>query len=187
MRIRPKKSFRMIKLKAQQLRISKPSNRELEQLKRNPITIIIDNVLDTYNIGSIFRLADAVAAEKIYLCGKTATPPYHRIQKASVGTWAWVPWEYCKTAKEAILSIKQQVLGIKIIAVEQHQKSVNYTKVNYRLPAAFVVGHESEGVSKEVLELADGIVEIPMFGVNSSLNVMVSLAIVMYKSLENLN
>ncbi len=175
----------MIKLNAEELRMSKPTEEELKKIKRNPITIIIDNVLDTYNIGSIFRLADAVSAEKIYLCGKTETPPYHRIQKASVGTWQWVPWQYVESAASAIAKLKIKNSKLKIIAVEQHEKSVPYAKVEYTFPIAFVVGHETEGVSKEALELADHIVEIPMFGVNKSLNVMVSLAIVLYKAIDN--
>lgn len=178
----------MIKLNSEQLRISKPSKEDLRKIKRNPITIIIDNVLDTYNIGAIFRLADAVAAEKIYLCGSTETPPYHRIQKASVGTWAWVPWEYAKTAREAVLRIKNQSASwrtrIKVIAVEQSSKSVSYTEIDYTFPIALIVGHETSGISKEALKLADYIAEIPMYGVNESLNVMVSLAIILFKAIE---
>ncbi|MBI2028938.1 hypothetical protein HYT02_00830 [Candidatus Gottesmanbacteria bacterium] len=186
----------MIKLNAKELRISNPTEEELVQIKRNPITIIIDNVLDTYNIGAIFRVADSIAAEKIYLCGKTETPPYHKIQKASVGTWQWVPWQYVKTAVSAIAKVKSQKspaspseagrAKIKIIAIEQHPKSVAYTQIKYEFPIAFVIGHETEGISKEVLSLADHIVEIPMYGVNKSLNVMVSLAIVSYFSLSSI-
>lgn len=181
----------MIKLNAQQLRISQPTAKDLAKIKRNPITIIIDNILDTYNIGAIFRLADAVAAEKIYLCGKTETPPDPRVQKASVGTWAWVPWQYASSAAEAIAKIKNQPRlnrgqksKIKIIAIEQHPESIPYTKIEYTFPIALIVGHETSGVSKEALELSDFIAEIPMFGVNKSLNVMVSLAIVMFQAMS---
>lgn len=177
----------MIKLNAKKLRVSQPTEEDLKKIKRNPIYIIVDNVLDTYNIGAIFRLADSVAAEKVYLCGKTETPPYHRIQKASVGTWQWVPWQYVKTAKEAVLKLKMQNEKCKIVAIEQHKKSVPYTKIDYTFPLAFILGHESEGVSKEALGMADYIAEIPMFGVNKSLNVMVSLAIVLYKAMEGKN
>ncbi len=177
----------MIKLNAEQLRVSKPTDQDLKKINRNPIYIIVDNVLDTYNIGSIFRLADAVSAEKVYLCGKTETPPYHRIHKASVGTWQWVDWQYVKTAKEAVLKVKSKSEKVKVIALEQHKNSVSYTKVEYTFPLALIVGHETEGVSKEALELAGHIVEIPMFGVNKSLNAMVSLAIVLYKAMENLS
>lgn len=174
----------MIKMNAKELRLSKPLPSDLKKIKRNPITIVVDNVLDAYNIGGIFRLADAVAAEKVYLCGSSQTPPYHRIQKASVGTWAWVPWEYSLTATQAIANLKQKVSNCQIIALEQHPKSILYNKINYTFPLAFIIGHETSGVSAEALKMADYIAEIPMYGVNKSLNVMVSLAIVMFYALN---
>jgi tRNA G18 (ribose-2'-O)-methylase SpoU len=171
----------MIKLGAKELRTTEPTAEDLKKIKKNPIYIVLDNVLDTYNIGSIFRLADAVGAKKIFLCGQTETPPNSRIKKASVNTWKWVSWQYAPTALEAIAKLKTEDKKLKIYAVEQSAKSTPYNKVDYQLPCAVVVGHESEGISKEVLEMADEIVEIPMFGVNKSLNVMVSLGIVLFE------
>lgn len=173
------------KLGAKELRVSEPTKADLKKIKRRQIYIICDNILDTYNIGSIFRLADAVAASGVYLCGQTQTPPYHRIAKAAVGTEKWVPWQYASTIAEAIAKIKNQISNIKIIAIEQSPKSIGYRKANLNEPVAFIVGHETSGVSKEALKLADEIVEIPMFGVNRSLNVVVSLAIVLFKTVEN--
>jgi tRNA G18 (ribose-2'-O)-methylase SpoU len=136
-------------------------------------------------------LADAVAAEKIFLCGDTETPPNHRIKKASVDTWKWVSWQYAPTALGAIAKLKTENTPaspseagrakLKIYVVEQSAGSTLYNKVDYQLPCAVVVGHETDGVSKEVLEIADEIVEIPMFGVNKSLNVMVSCGIVLFE------
>ena len=97
-----------MKLDAKSLRGSEPTKEELSKIKRRKIYIICDNILDTYNIGSIFRLADAVAASKVYLCGSTTTPPYHRISKAAVGTDKWVTWEYASTVVEAVSSIKYE-------------------------------------------------------------------------------
>lgn len=173
----------MIKLNAKQLRKSCLKSRVSKILpkKKNEIYIILDNVLDTYNIGSIFRLADAVAAKKVYLCAGSLTPPNGRIKKASINTTEVVSWSYKETAVEALQEIKKQNSKIKIIAIEQSKKSVPYDKFDYKLPIALVVGNETTGVSKEVLEKADAIVEIPMFGVNKSLNVMVSLGIVLYE------
>lgn len=156
-----------------------------EKLRKNDVYIILDDVLDTYNIGAIFRLADGVAVKKIILCGKTATPPDHKIKKASINTTEWVEWEYAPDAVGAIKSLKLKVQNLKVAAIEQSEKSVPYTEFDYSLPIAFVVGHESYGVSKQVLELCDGIVELPMYGVNVSLNVMVSLGIVIYHVLNN--
>src|SRR3989344_1413914 len=212
----------MVKLNAKQLR--KGAGYRLQvTVKRNEIYIVLDNVLDTYNIGSIFRLADAVGAKKVYLCGQTEIPPNHRIKKASINTTEWVEWEWCETAVEAIKKVKslwnchpeesstkdlslaslsrrsgrmrvpnksgdsslvaQNDRGV-VIAVEQSTKSVQYNTFDYKLPICLVVGHETHGVSKEVLKMADAIVEIPMFGVNKSLNVMVSLGIVLYKVIK---
>ncbi|MDD5147752.1 MAG: TrmH family RNA methyltransferase [Candidatus Daviesbacteria bacterium] len=173
----------MIKLNASQLRKG-IGDRVQGIVKKQEIYIVLDNVLDTYNIGSIFRLADAVAAKKIYLCGGTEIPPNHRIKKASINTTEWVEWSYKESAIEAINDIRLTINDIQIVAIEQSTKSVQYDKFDYKLPICLIVGNETHGVSKEVLEMVDAIVEIPMFGVNISLNVMVSLGIVLYKVIE---
>lgn len=152
-----------------------------KSIKKNPITIILDNVLDTYNVGSIFRLADAVAAEKVILCGETLTPPNSRIKKASINTTGWVDWEYATTARKAVEDLRFKNKDIRIIAVEQDKGSKPFYQVKYEFPLAIVVGHESNGVSKEVLDIADIIVELPMWGINKSLNVMVSCGIILYE------
>ena len=176
----------MIKLGAKELRMIEPSEEDLKKIKKNPIYIILDNVLDTYNIGSIFRLADAVAAQKIFLCGQTEIPPNHRIKKASIETWKWVTWQYAPTALEAIAKLKTENKKLKVICVEQDPRSVSYPEMKVEFPIAVVVGNETYGISKEVLRMADEIVEIPMFGVNKSLNVMVSCGIVLYEMMKKI-
>lgn len=171
----------MIKLNAKELRTTDVDPELAKAIKKNPITIILDNVLDTYNVGSIFRLADAVAAEKVILCGETLTPPNSRIKKASINTTGWVDWEYAPTAVGAIAKLKSNIENLQVVAVEQDSRSKPFDKVTYSFPLAIVVGHESNGVSKEVLDMADLIVELPMWGINKSLNVMVSLGIVLYE------
>lgn len=187
----------MTKLNAKQLRTQEPDIEEIKNIKKNPIYIVLDNVLDTYNTGAIFRLADAVAAKKIFLCGQTETPPNPRIKKASINTWRWVDWEHVETAKEAIEKISKQnpfQKGtpcisarsplINIVAVEQSGKSIPLSQLKPNFPVAVVVGNETYGVSNDVLKMADIIVELPMYGINKSLNVMVSCGIVLYKILE---
>jgi tRNA G18 (ribose-2'-O)-methylase SpoU len=174
----------MVKLNAADLRLSIPDPEEVKKIKKNPLYIIVDNVLDTYNIGAIFRLADAVGAQKIMLCGGSETPPHTRIMKASINTTEWVEWEYFRSAREAIKFLREDVPGIKIYAVELDKKSVPYDSIDYVLPVGVVVGHESAGVSRETMAACDGIVEIPMWGVNKSMNVMVSLAVVLFKVME---
>ena len=173
----------MIKLGAAELRTTKSTQEDKENIKKNQIYIVLDNVMDTYNIGSTFRLADAVAARKIILCGETETPPHTRIKKASINTTEWVSWEYALTAKSAIQNLKSRIQNLRIISIEQNKKSVSYDKADYSFPIALVVGHETTGVSKEVLDIADQIIEIPMWGINKSLNVVVSLGIVLYEAM----
>ncbi len=176
----------MVKMKPKQLRISRPTEEEFRSLKKNPVYIIVDDVWDTYNIGAIFRLAEAIACEKVLLCAGTETPPNHRIKKASINTTEWVSWEYFKNTSDAIVSLRKSVPGIKIYAVEQDEKSVPYDSLSYTFPVALLVGHETDGVSQAVMDLCDAIVEIPMWGVNTSLNVMVSLGIVLFKVMEKM-
>lgn len=174
----------MFRLNAKQLRTQEPDEEVIKKIKKNPIYIILDNVLDTYNVGSIFRLADAVAAKKVYLCGETLTPPNPRIKKASISTWKWVDWEYAETAISAIAEVKSQKSKVKIVVVEQDKRSIPIKNFKPEFPLAIVVGNETYGVSKEVLDLADQIVELPMYGVNKSLNVMVSCAVVLYRMVD---
>ncbi|MBP6045195.1 MAG: TrmH family RNA methyltransferase [Microgenomates group bacterium] len=194
-----------MKLNSKQLRDLKPEEAKLvlrqaqdaasEQDRdtvRNPIFFIVENVYDTYNVGGLFRLADALNVAKIYLCGETEIPPNHKIVKASIGTYKIVPWEYKSSAAEAIAELRTQNSDvgknlktdnrkpITIIAVEQSGKSIDYRKASYEAPVALLVGNETSGVTEETLTLCDQIVEIPMWGINKSLNVIVSAAIVGY-------
>lgn len=180
----------MLKLNAKELRVRRPTEEELARIPRRPLYIVLDNVLDTYNIGGIFRLADAVGASEVILCGQSETPPSSRIHKAAVGTEEWVTWRYETDAHTAISNLKFSISNLIVIAVEQSEKSVLYTEIGKYVfgdsSVAIVVGHETDGVSQNVLDIADVAVEIPMFGVNRSLNVIVSGAIVTYEILKNL-
>ena len=174
----------MAKLNAQQLRKSSPKKEDLKKIKRNPIYLVLDRIIDTYNIGSLFRLADAVAVEKMFLCGEMEYPPSTRIHKAAVGTEQWVPWEKKDSTLKTVKNLKKK--GIQIIIVEQDPRSISYKDIKPKFPCAIVVGNESEGLEKEVLNQADIIVEMPMYGINKSFNVWGSAAIVVYKAVESL-
>lgn len=176
----------MNKLKPVVLRKSKPSESELGELKHNPIYLVLDNVIDTYNIGSLFRLADALGVEKVYICGNSEYPPSSRIHKAAVGTENWVKWEKVDSTLEAIGNLKEK--GVQIVSVEQDKWAINYKKLNENVdfPVAIVVGNETDGVNKEVLDASDLIVELPMMGINHSFNVWGSAAVIGYKILEKL-
>lgn len=176
----------MQKLKPDVLRHNKPSEEELRKLKHNPIYLVLDNVIDTYNIGSLFRLADAIGAKKLFICGNTEYPPSSRIHKAAVGTENWVKWTTCSSAALAVRELKKQ--GVQIISVEQDERSVDYKKLGslLKFPVAIVIGNETDGISEEVLDESNIIVELPMYGINHSFNVWGSAAIVGYKILESL-
>lgn len=174
-----------MKLGSKTLREYIPTDEEKEGIRRMPIFFVLDEVLDTYNIGSFFRLADAVSAQKVYLTGNMAYPPSSRVHKAAVGTEQWTPWEKRDTALEVIKELKEA--GVQILCVEQSTKSIPWKDLTPTFPVAIVLGNETHGVRKEVLEIADVIVELPMLGVNKSFNVWGSGAIVAYKLLEFLN
>src|ERR1035437_8987923 len=116
----------MIKLKAAELRSSDPSKEDLKQIKRRELYFILDNILDTYNTGGIFRLADALGVKRIYLCGVTESPPNTRIKKASINTTEWMKWEYRASAAEAIKNLKLKIKNLTVVAVEQDSRSVPY-------------------------------------------------------------
>lgn len=174
-----------MKLNAKQLRDLNEEEiaSKLPLKKRNPIYLVLENVYDTYNVGGLFRLADGLGASKVYLCGDTEIPPNHRIQKASIGTYKIVPWTYKETAVEAIQELQAQ--GVQVVAVEQDERSVDYRTMYYSAPVALLVGNETFGVTQEALTACDATVEIPMWGINKSLNVIVSAAIVSYHALTS--
>lgn len=174
----------MVKLGARDLRTTKPTEEELKSRKHQPIYLVLDEVIDTYNIGSLFRLADAIGATKVFLCGNMEYPPSSRVHRAAIGTEEWVPWEKKETTMQAIEELKGK--RVSIIAVEQDERSVSYKDLKPNFPVAIVVGNETNGVKKEILDMADVIVELPMLGVNKSFNVWGSAAVIAYKILENL-
>lgn len=174
------------RLNSKQLRASSEKTALINRnhITRNPIVLVLDNVLDTYNIGSFFRLADALGVKKLYLCGPIVTPPNIKIHRASIGTWKWVPWEQMASTKDCLLKLKKD--GYHLIACEQTDGSITYQKAKYQYPLAIVAGSEINGISKDILKICDQVVEIPMYGINISLNVLVATAIIAFDSLGKL-
>lgn len=112
-------------------------------------------------------------------------PPSSRIHKSAVGTEVWVPWEKKDSALNVVKELKAK--GVQIISVEQDSRSTSvYNLHPTTFPIAIFCGHETDGVSKEVLDESDIIVELPQYGVNKSFNVWGSTAVVAYKILESL-
>jgi len=152
------------------------------------MVIILDNIRSTYNVGSIFRTADGVGVEKIYLYGITPAPLdrfekiRQNIAKVSLGAEKTVPWEKIGSASRLIDKLKKD--GCKILAVEQSRKSVPYYKSNVKSQlskVALIFGNEVSGISKPLLKKADKIIEIPMRGAKESLNVSVAAGIILFR------
>src|SRR6266404_7767319 len=174
----------MNKLKPDVLSHQEPTAEQLKKLKHNPVYLVLDNVIDTYNIGSLFRLADAIGVSRMYICGDSEFPPSSRIHKAAVGNENWVMWSKTNSTINTVKQLKLR--GVQIISVEQDKRSIKLKDLNnhIKFPVAIVVGHETDGVSKEVLDASDIIVELPMYGINHSFNVWGSAAVVSYKIAE---
>ena len=141
--------------------------------------MICDNIRSLENVGSIFRTADALAVDKVFLCGISGKPPSHKISKTALGAEKTVPWEYHKQTWRLLARLKKQ--GVFIAALEQTENSISLEKFSPKFPLALVIGHEAKGVSASVLALADAIIEIPMRGQKESLNVAVAFGIVGYE------
>ncbi|MEK7462029.1 MAG: TrmH family RNA methyltransferase [Patescibacteria group bacterium] len=146
--------------------------------------IILEDIRSAYNVGAIFRTADAAGVAKIFLVGYTPTPidRFGRVQseikKTSLGASETMLWEQMATTKEVIE--KLQISGVTVAAVELAKGSILLKDFKEPEHVAYIVGNEIEGVSKETLELADVIIELPMLGQKESLNVSVTAGIVLY-------
>lgn len=174
----------MKKKSHEEIKLQKPSIEDVQQKDRTPVIAILDNVRSLHNVGAIFRTADGVMLEKLYLCGITGTPPRKEIAKTALGAEELVPWEYHEDAVDLIKKLKSE--GVMIIAVELVHGSKKYADYSYTFPVCFIFGHEVEGISDEVMELVDDSVEIPMLGRANSLNVATSFGIIVYNALEKL-
>lgn len=174
----------MRKLKNEEL--GRVDAEEFKQLQKNPVVVVLDNVRSMNNVGSAFRTADAFLLEKIMLCGITARPPHREINKTALGATETVYWEYEKSTTKAIEKLKEN--GYTIIAVEQADKSTklhDFTPI-HRQKYAFIFGNEVFGVEEEVVAMADEVLEIPQFGTKHSLNISVSIGIVIWDAVVKL-
>jgi len=157
-----------------------------KSIRRNPVYLILENIYDTYNVSGFFRLAEVLAAEKVYLCGTTQTPSNTKIKRASMGSYQLVPWEYKDDAAKLIKSLKKYD-NVQVVEIEQNERSIDYRSADHSFPIAFIFGNETYGVKSETVELADTVIEIPMYGVNKSLNAMVAAGIATYWVLNKKN
>ena len=153
---------------------------EFKQAAKNPVALVLDNVRSQHNIGSAFRTADAFCLERISLCGISSVPPSPEIHKTALGAEDSIDWEYFAHTEDAINRLKAN--SYIPIAIEQTENSIPLDRfiVDSRQKYAFVFGNEVKGVQQSVVDLCDHSIEIPQFGVKHSLNVSVSIGIVLW-------
>jgi len=155
---------------------------------KSEISVILHNIRSVYNVGAIFRTAEAAGISKIYLTGYTPTPldrferPRKDLAKAALGAEKIIPWQSFKTIGPILNKLKKE--KVKIIAIEQSPKSVDYKKIKVSKDTAFIVGNEVKGLSKSILSKCDVVAEIPMKGKKESLNVSVSFGIALFRILN---
>ena len=168
----------------EKLKITEMERLSVEEYRKSdktPLVVVLDHVRSLYNVGSVFRTADAFRLEGVFLCGITACPPHTEIHKTALGAEDSVNWEYFKDTKEAVNRLHEE--GYKVLAVEQCKGS---TLLNEELKiknqkCAIVLGNEVKGVQQEVVDMCDGCLEIPQFGTKHSLNVSVTAGIVIWQ------
>jgi tRNA G18 (ribose-2'-O)-methylase SpoU len=161
---------------------AKISFEEYNQLEKKPLIIVLDNLRSAFNVGSIFRLCDALRVQRLFLCGYTPCPPHIKLKKTSLGTVDYVCWQHFDSTVEAVRYLKAQ--GIAVWAAETTSLSMPFNEIAYPVPLAIVFGNERAGVSSDTLEICDRIVQIPMYGFKNSVNVAASVAVLGYAVVE---
>jgi 23S rRNA (guanosine2251-2'-O)-methyltransferase len=160
--------------------LNRISIEEFKTVGKIPVSVILDNVRSLNNIGSVFRTCDAFLIEKLYLCGITSCPPNKDIHKTALGATESVDWEYSDETIKIIRKLKS--LGYTIYAAEQAEGSTSLQSMNLFKGEKYAVifGHEVHGVEQAVIDLCDSCIEIPQGGTKHSLNVAVSVGIVLW-------
>jgi tRNA G18 (ribose-2'-O)-methylase SpoU len=166
--------------KLRTIEMQRLSVEEFREAEKIPLIVVLDDVRSMYNVGSVFRTADAFRVEAVYLCGISATPPAAEIHKTALGAEDAVEWRYFETAVEAVAHLKRE--GYEVYSVEQVEHS---SKLHDFVPRrgqryAVVMGNEVKGVHQEVVDASCGCLEIPQFGTKHSMNVSVTTGIIIY-------
>lgn len=159
---------------------------EFHEAEKLPLVVVLDDVRSMYNIGSVFRTADAFRVKAVYLCGVCATPPSAEIHKTALGAEDSVDWRYFPSAVEAVESLHAE--GYEVYSVEQveHSTKLQHFSAQPGKHYAVVLGNEVKGVHQEVVDLGDGCLEIPQFGTKHSMNVSVTAGIIIHRFAEQL-
>lgn len=169
------------------IELKRVSPQEYKTLPESGFVVVLDNIRSAHNVGSAFRSADSFKADKLWLCGICAVPPSPEIRKTALGAEESVPWEYSNSVLEVVERLRSE--GWTIVSVEQTVKSVSLenffpepfdSATGKGKKYAFIFGNEVDGVSQDVVDASDFVLEIPQFGTKHSLNVSVSIGVILW-------
>ncbi len=149
---------------------------------RQPLHVVLDNLRSAFNVGSIFRTADACAVAHMHLCGMTAHPPHPKLEKTALGAFDYLKWSYYERNRDCVAELAAR--GIPLVAVETVPEAVPHHIYRWPKPVAVVFGNEVNGVNERVLRRCDAVVRIPMLGHKNSLNVATAVGVVLYEILR---
>lgn len=163
------------------IELGRVSSEQYKALPESGISLILDNIRSAHNVGSAFRTADAFKADKLWLCGICATPPSAEIHKSALGAEDSVPWEHRGDTLSLVRELQEQ--GWTVLSVEQTEHATELQDFEPQPGAryALVFGNEVDGVQQEVVDASDGALVIPQFGTKHSLNVSVSVGVVLWQ------
>lgn len=160
--------------------LNRKSVDEFKESEKMPIVVVLENIRSAYNVGSIFRTADAFLLQGMYICGYTAYPPHKEIRKTALGADETVHWKHFKKVQDALDELRAE--GFKIYAVEQASNSIHLEQFNWGgEKVAVILGNEVTGVEQSTIEQTDGCIEIPQLGMKHSLNVSVAAGVVLWE------
>jgi 23S rRNA (guanosine2251-2'-O)-methyltransferase len=154
----------------------------LPELARNQVHVVLENIRSAYNVGAVFRTADATALVQVHLCGYTAYPPSTKLTKTALGATDYVPWRHYPEPRDALAWLRER--SIPIIGIETADDAEAHHMFAWPQPVAIVFGNELEGITPETLAACDAIVRIPMQGFKNSLNVATSFGVVVFEILR---
>ena len=160
---------------------------EFKASDKMPLVVVLDDVRSMYNVGSVFRTADAFRVEAIYLCGITACPPHPEIHKTALGAEDTVAWQHFDTTMEAITHLRSA--GYTVLSIEQCEGSTPLQHLDLRPMGqrfAIVLGNEVKGVKQEVVNASDACIEIPQYGTKHSLNVSTTAGMLIWECARQL-
>ena len=162
------------------IELGRVSVEEYRELPESGIVVVLDNVRSAHNVGSAFRTADSFKADKVWLCGICAVPPSAEIHKSALGAEDSVAWEHAGDTMEAVRRLRED--GYVIVSIEQTVKSVmlDTFRPEKGKKYALVFGNEVSGVAQEVVDASDFSLEVPQYGTKHSLNVSVTVGVILW-------